>query len=195
MIKRLPIGIALLAALGLFACIACCLALRVSFPRISIAVDTGGGGGGPGGTGTCDSVGVVVEGNPIYGWPVPGTDWGNITAYYCDPAYYEMFGRDHWGIDISAVAGTEIIATLDGVVIRSALDTTYGMGNNIQIATQDGWTVTVMHLQDRFVEAGQSVSWGDVIGTIDSTGNSTGSHLHYEIHDPTGQRVDPAPTM
>ena len=63
-----------------------------------------------------------------------------------------------------------------------------------------GWVATYMHLKDIAVEPGQLVFYGDVLGHVDNTGNSTGSHLHYQINMPgadggRGQAVDPAPTM
>lgn len=59
-----------------------------------------------------------------------------------------------------------------------------------------GWRVTYMHLQDVLVEAGALVLWGEVLGHVDNTGNSTGNHLHYQINGPEGVgAVDPAPTF
>jgi len=144
---------------------------------------------------TCDNAGVVYPGNPVHGWPVPGTGWGNITAYYCDPEYYQMFGRTHWGIDISAVNGTPTIATAAGVVVRAGYDGTFGMGNNVKFCTDTGWCVIYMHLQAVAVQVGDQVSPGQTIGWVDNTGASTGPHLHYQINDPDGVPVDPAPTM
>lgn len=142
---------------------------------------------------TCANVGVVYPDNPVHGWPVPGTGWGDITAYYCDPEYYRMFGRTHWGIDISAPNGTPTVATATGTVIRAGYDSR--MGNNVKFCTATGWCVIYMHLQHVAVQVGDQVSPGQLIGWVDNTGASTGPHLHYQINDPAGVPVDPAPTM
>lgn len=144
---------------------------------------------------TCDNVGVVYPDNPVHGWPVPGTGWGNITAYYCDPTYYQIFGRTHWGVDISAPNGTPVVATVDGVVVRAGYDDVYGMGGNVKVCASNGWCVIYMHLQAWAVQVGERVTVGQNIGWVDNTGNSTGPHLHYQINDPNGRPVDPAPTM
>jgi len=56
------------------------------------------------------------------------------------------------------------------------------------------WKATYMHLLDVTVSAGQIVHAGDVMGHVNSTGNSTGDHLHYQINGPEGA-IDPAPTF
>ena len=58
-----------------------------------------------------------------------------------------------------------------------------------------GWIATYMHLHDITVSKGQILKRWAVIGHVDSTGNSTGDHLHYQINDPSHHAVDPAPTM
>ena len=56
------------------------------------------------------------------------------------------------------------------------------------------WKATYMHLLDTNVSAGQIVHFGDVLGHVNSTGNSTGDHLHYQINGPEGA-IDPAPSF
>lgn len=61
-----------------------------------------------------------------------------------------------------------------------------------------GWKATYMHLMDITVEPGQWVFYGEVIGHVDNTGNSTGPHLHYQINAPAELgigAIDPAPTF
>lgn len=142
---------------------------------------------------TCENAGVVYPGNPFRGWPVPGTGWGNVTAYYCDPTYQELFGRTHWGIDISAPNGTPAVATADAVVVRAGFDD--AMGFNVKVCTDSGWCAVYMHLEAVAVSVGDRVAPGQVVGWVDNTGFSTGPHLHYQINDPSGHPVDPAPTM
>jgi murein DD-endopeptidase MepM/ murein hydrolase activator NlpD len=87
--------------------------------------------------------------------------------------------RNHQGIDIPGPVGTPIFATADGLVSRSEWVRGYGkfieLGHGNQIETRYG------HLSSLNVVAGQRVKKGDVIGYMGSTGNSTGSHLHYEV--------------
>ncbi len=97
----------------------------------------------------------------------------------------ERAGALHRGVDIGAsspgVCGDELYATADGTVrvVRPA-EPSYG---NYLVIEHDGWCDLYAHMQDFFVDAGQSVSAGDVVGHMGSTGNSTGAHLHYEIRD------------
>ena len=141
----------------------------------------------------CENVGEVYPDDPFHGWPIPGAGWGDVTAYYCDPTYYEMFGRTHWGIDIAAPDGTEATATAEGTIVAAEFHDT--AGNYIRLCDDAGWCAVYAHLQGFAVQTGDSVVWGQTIGWVDNTGRSTGPHLHYQIEDPQGRPVDPAPTM
>lgn len=96
--------------------------------------------------------------------------------------------RNHKGLDIPGPVGTPILATADGVVGRAQRLSGYGKfieldhGNAIQ--TRYG------HMSALNVYAGQRVKKGDVIGFMGSTGNSTGSHLHYEVRI-AGEAINP----
>jgi murein DD-endopeptidase MepM/ murein hydrolase activator NlpD len=96
--------------------------------------------------------------------------------------------RYHKGLDIPGPVGTPIFATADGVVGRAQRVSGYGKfieldhGNAIQ--TRYG------HMSALNVYAGQRVKKGDVIGFMGSTGNSTGSHLHYEVRI-AGDAINP----
>ncbi|MCR4840240.1 MAG: peptidoglycan DD-metalloendopeptidase family protein [Lachnospiraceae bacterium] len=94
---------------------------------------------------------------------------------------------DHQGVDIVADEGTGIVATASGTVRYAAFDTK--AGNYIEIAGDDGNTYRFNHLEDYDVSEGDKVSAGDIIGTIGSTGNSTGVHLHYAVFDASGNYV------
>lgn len=145
-------------------------------------------------TATCPNAGVSYADNPFSGWP-QNRSWGDINYYYCDPAYEPIFGTTHWGVDIQAYRGEPVYATADAVVVRVSNDDAWGMGKNIKICTQSGWCAVYMHLTDWAVSQGDSVSKGQVLGYANSTGNSTGDHLHYQIEAPAGYTVDPAPTF
>lgn len=143
---------------------------------------------------TCENAGQSYEGNPFAGWPQQGRSWGDINFYYCAEDYYQIFGRTHWGIDIDATHREPLYATADAVVAWAYEDSNHGMGRNVKICT-GGWCATYMHLDEWVVSQGQAVSRGQLLGYADNTGNSTGTHLHYQINHPAGFPVDPAPTM
>ncbi len=143
---------------------------------------------------TCGNAGVSYPGNPFSGWP-QNRSWGDVNYYYCDPAYEPIFGTTHWGVDIAAYHGEPVYATAEAFVVRVSNDDIWGMGKNIKICTSTGWCAIYMHLTDWAVESGDTVSKGQVLGYANSTGNSTGNHLHYQIESPGGYTVDPAPTF
>ena len=61
--------------------------------------------------------------------------------------------------------------------------------------SETGWKAAYFHLRDIAVHSGQLVRRNDVLGWIDNTGNSTGSHLHYQINAPGEGAIDPAPSV
>lgn len=86
----------------------------------------------------------------------------------------------HHGIDIAAPTGTTIAASAGGTVTFSGWDT-YGLGYCVRISHGNGVSTTYGHCSKLYVTAGQTVSAGEAIAAVGSTGNSTGSHLHLEI--------------
>ena len=87
-------------------------------------------------------------------------------------------GRRHQGVDIPLKTGDPIYATFTGKVRISKYMGAYG--NVIIIRHENGIETFYAHLSKRFVEAGDWVNAGDVIGHGGSTGRSTGPHLHFE---------------
>ena len=85
----------------------------------------------------------------------------------------------HSGIDISATLGTEVVATADGRVLFCGPNG--GYGNNVLIDHGRAVVTRYAHLSAFRVAPGQRVRRGDVIGSVGSTGRSTGPHLHYEV--------------
>lgn len=120
--------------------------------------------------------------NPYKGgklaWPCPASS--RITSQY---GYRILFGvRDfHTGIDIGASTGTNIVAAESGTVILASYGWNGGYGNYIIVNHGNGLTTRYAHASKLYVSAGQSVSRGQVIGAVGSTGNSTGPHLHFEV--------------
>lgn len=88
--------------------------------------------------------------------------------------------RLHHGIDLAGPYGLKIHATGDGVV-KIAEHSRWGYGNEVFIDHGFGYTSRYAHLQDLMVKPGEKVKRGQVIGTLGSSGRSTGPHLHYEI--------------
>lgn len=95
----------------------------------------------------------------------------------------------HTGADYAANRGTPVLAAADGVV-RLAEEHFFG-GNSIFLDHGDGLITMYLHLHEIFVDPGETVTRGSVIGTVGSTGRSTGPHLHFGIRW-RGARVDPA---
>lgn len=105
--------------------------------------------------------------------------------------YMLLEGEDmHEGIDLAAEAGTEVLSCTNGTVKEVGFDVDYG--NYVVIEGMGGFTCYYMHLEEYSVEQGDTVSMGDVIGTVGSTGKSTGPHLHFGIQNPDGEWIDPA---
>jgi murein DD-endopeptidase MepM/ murein hydrolase activator NlpD len=95
----------------------------------------------------------------------------------------------HSGIDIFAPRGTKVNATADGVV-KTASYNNNGYGNLIILEHEKELSSYYAHLEKVLVSQGQRVKKGDQIGTVDSTGMSTGNHLHFEVRR-GGKAMDP----
>lgn len=119
-------------------------------------------------------------------WPLPG--YSKISSPY-GWRICPFHGREfHTGIDIPAPSGTNIYAARDGKVVLSTYGSSYG--NNVKLDHGGGTTTRYCHMSKRLVSVGQTVTAGQVIGKVGSTGSSTGNHLHFEIYL-NGTRVNP----
>ena len=85
--------------------------------------------------------------------------------------------------------GTTVKSISKGTVTASAYDSS--AGNYIKVVDSSGYEVTYMHLKERHLSAGDTVEIGASIGKVGNTGSSTGAHLHLEIKDNAGNRVNP----
>lgn len=124
------------------------------------------------------------------GWmfPVSGYDEKSITSNFGERAA-PVSGAStfHEGIDIAAPSGTTVIAALGGYV--SGVSRSKARGNYVTVSSGD--TVTeYAHLSEVNVKAGEAVTQGSKIGTVGSTGISTGPHLDFRIKF-KGKYVDP----
>lgn len=118
--------------------------------------------------------------NGGFTWPLPG--YNTITSYFgyrIHPIYGDY--RLHDGTDISGsgVNGAPIVAAYDGTVILSQYY--YGYGNCVIIDHGSGVQTLYAHCSSLLVSVGQSVSKGETIALVGSTGNSTGPHLHFSL--------------
>ena len=99
------------------------------------------------------------------------------------------FEKEHSGIDFPAALGTPVLAAADGTVSDAGFDTAYG--NYVIVDHEEGFSTMYAHMDEILTEIGAEVSRGDEIGTVGSTGRSTGPHLHFELRI-DGEPVDPA---
>jgi len=97
--------------------------------------------------------------------------------------------KKHKGMDFSALVGTPVYATGNGVVIRADRKAS-GYGKHIEINHGFGYTTLYAHLSKYNVRRGQHVKRGDIIGFVGMTGRTSGHHLHYEIHK-NGVAINP----
>ncbi len=122
-----------------------------------------------------------------YIWPLPGYSPGSAYGWRMHPIYHEM--RFHAGEDIGAPTGTPILAADSGVAAVYP-DNGNGYGNYIMINHGGGRVTLYAHMSAFAVSNGASVTQGQVIGYVGSTGNSTGPHLHFEVRV-NGATTDP----
>ena len=122
-----------------------------------------------------------------YTWPCPSCTY--ITSGYGN-RIHPIFGTERWhsGIDIGAAAGATVIAADSGTVSVATYSSSYG--NYVMIYHSNGTYTLYAHMSSIAVTAGQSVTKGDTIGYVGSTGWSTGPHLHFEIRN-SGGTIDP----
>jgi murein DD-endopeptidase MepM/ murein hydrolase activator NlpD len=117
------------------------------------------------------SVGKAPKGAPTgsgrFAWPTQGL-------------LSQRYWSGHLGIDIAGRPGTPIRAADDGYVVMAGRDT-WGYGNQVVIDHGNGYWTRYAHLQKISVKAGDVVKKQQQIGTMGSTGRSTGPHLHFEV--------------
>ena len=122
-----------------------------------------------------------------YIWPLPGYSPGSAYGWRMHPIFNEM--RFHAGEDIGAPSGTPILAADSGVATVIP-DNGNGYGNYIMINHGGGRVTLYAHMSAFAISNGATVSQGQVIGYVGSTGNSTGPHLHFEVRV-NGATTDP----
>ncbi|WP_338896478.1 peptidoglycan DD-metalloendopeptidase family protein [Streptomyces sp. TG1A-60] len=107
-------------------------------------------------------------------------------------AYYGQSGVNwmslHTGIDFPVSYGTPVLAATDGTV-RTEWNSAYG--NMVIVTAKDGTETWYCHLSTYKVASGTTVKAGDTIAYSGNSGNSTGPHLHFEVHPAGGSAIDP----
>lgn len=138
------------------------------------ALESNNNGGGS--SGSSSSGGFTSTGSFI--WPVP-------SSYYISSPYgwriHPIWGtaRLHAGTDIAADYGEAILAADGGTVIYAGYNESYG--NFVMISHPSGYVTLYAHSSQLLVYSGQTVSQGETIALIGSTGDSTGPHCHFEV--------------
>ncbi len=115
-------------------------------------------------------------------FPLPSGTW-RVSSYYGD-------GRNHKGVDICAKSGTSIFAVADGKVVHSGWKGNYGYC--VIVEHEGGMRTLYAHAKQLCCNVGDTVSQGEVIALVGTTGQSTGNHLHFEVIV-GGRNQDPAP--
>jgi murein DD-endopeptidase MepM/ murein hydrolase activator NlpD len=130
-----------------------------------------------------------VQAHIAFTEPVSNLGSRKLTSLYgvrSDPRYKTK--EFHHGIDIKAEAGEEVLASAPGTVIFAGKQS--GFGNVIIIDHGKRFCTVSAHLSSMLVREGARVDRGDVIGKVGSSGNATGTHLHFELRI-EGKSVDP----
>ncbi|MDG4806156.1 M23 family metallopeptidase [Micromonospora sp. WMMD1120] len=125
---------------------------------------------------------------PTPAWvdPMPGAA---VTS-----CYGQRWGTLHAGIDLALPSGTPIRAAAAGTVTQAG-DASDGYGNSVFIDHGNGYLNHYAHQSRIAVTVGQKVKAGQVIGYEGATGDATGPHLHFEVHQGMWNQIDPAPFM
>ena len=103
------------------------------------------------------------------------------------------WGTTHFGVDIANRIGTPILAVADGTVVEAGPASGFGLWVRIQHA--DGTVSVYGHLDTFSVREGQQVKAGEQIARMGNRGYSTGPHLHFEIWDASGKKLNPLPWL
>jgi murein DD-endopeptidase MepM/ murein hydrolase activator NlpD len=105
------------------------------------------------------------------------------------------WGTFHYGIDLAAPMRTPEYAAMDGVVLRAGSASGFGLA--VYVLHENGDVTVYGHMDKILVEPGQFVEAGETIALLGNRGQSTGPHLHFEVHQGgmNGKRIDPVPWL
>ena len=119
-----------------------------------------------------------------------------LTSYQLSAGYGQaggMWQSNHTGQDFAAPNGTPVKAVHTGTIKEAGWAGSFGY--RIVLQLDDGTELWFCHLSSMTKSAGEKVTTNDVIGHVGSTGNSSGPHLHVEVHPSGGDAIDPLPWM
>ncbi|WP_242623316.1 M23 family metallopeptidase [Pseudonocardia sediminis] len=122
-----------------------------------------------------------------------GTTYAMPTRGQFTSGFGGRWGVTHYGIDLAAPIGTPIYALTDGVVEKAGPASGFGMW--VVLKHTDGTSSVYGHINRAFVEVGQKVRAGDEIAEVGNRGQSTGPHLHFEVWEPDGSKINPLPWL
>jgi murein DD-endopeptidase MepM/ murein hydrolase activator NlpD len=120
-------------------------------------------------------------------WSLP------VTGFVLTSLYGPRWGGMHTGLDMAVPSGTPIYAMADGVVVST--EYSGGYGNRTIVSHKDGTETWYCHQSKFGTTPGAVVKGGELIGYVGSTGNSTGPHLHVEVHPNGGDPINPLTWM
>lgn len=103
------------------------------------------------------------------------------------------WSRNHTGTDFAAPIGTRIGAAQRGVVTSVAYAGAFG--RRVIVTHEDGTETWYCHMSEFTVEEGDTVYAGDQVGSVGMTGNTSGPHLHFEVHPDGGDAINPLPWL
>lgn len=119
-------------------------------------------------------------------WVLPITRY-DLTATFGESSY--LWSTVHTGLDFAASEGAPIVSVASGTVTSTKYDGAYG--NKTVVTSEDGTEIWYCHLSSQTAQRGEVVAPGEPIGTVGSTGNVTGPHLHLEVRPRGRDPVDP----
>ncbi|MQA63839.1 MAG: peptidoglycan DD-metalloendopeptidase family protein [Actinophytocola sp.] len=99
------------------------------------------------------------------------------------------WGTSHNGVDIANSIGTPIVSVAEGTVIKA--EPASGFGLWVQVRHDDGTVTVYGHMNEITTSVGKRVEAGEQIATIGNRGQSTGPHLHFEVWEGGGAKIDP----
>jgi murein DD-endopeptidase MepM/ murein hydrolase activator NlpD len=119
-----------------------------------------------------------------------------VSGYHITATFGQAGGRwarDHTGLDFAAPIGTRVGAVMAGEVISAEFDGAYG--RRVEVRQANGTVTWYCHMSEFTVSVGDKVDAGDQVGSVGMTGNTTGPHLHFEVHPGGGSAIDPMPWL
>lgn len=130
------------------------------------------------------------------GSPGSGSGYARPFSGIVTSCFGWRWGVNHNGLDVASRIGTPLYAPISGTVERAGAATGFGLA--VYLRGDDGAVYVYGHVNDYFVTAGQRVRVGQQIAEVGNTGNSTGPHVHFEVH-PNGAMysgaVNPVPWL